>query len=229
MHGRNKPIALGQVGVRCIHCRDDPVSERGQQAVSYPSLITGIYNSVQQMLRLHFECCLSMPQEVREKIEALKKSSSARGGRKQYWVDSAKRLGLVDTAHGIHFARDPYAPLPPLGGPSGASSKDGKGNIYLSPGPGGKYEDESGIGHDGTGMNEDLGVTFDETGKKVDLNALGYLSKDEIYPLVVPEDKSLTPDYLYLTLQQTQPCNLMEADRVGCYRGRELGLPGLVR
>lgn len=40
MHGRNKPIALGQVGIRCIHCRE--ASEKGQQAVSYPSLITGI-------------------------------------------------------------------------------------------------------------------------------------------------------------------------------------------
>ena len=48
------------------------------------------------------------------KIETLRTSSSSRGGRKQYWVDSAKRLGLVDTPHGIHFGRDPTGPLPPL-------------------------------------------------------------------------------------------------------------------
>lgn len=81
MHGRNKPIALGQVGIRCIHCKrkfvlfwkgkniqkspflshthilDANPIERGQQATSYPSMISGIYNSVQQMLRLHLENC----------------------------------------------------------------------------------------------------------------------------------------------------------------------------
>ena len=49
MHGRNKPIALGQVGICCIHCKDELPTASGQQAVSYPSLVSGIYNSVQQM------------------------------------------------------------------------------------------------------------------------------------------------------------------------------------
>lgn len=104
MHGRNKPIALGQVGIRCMHCKgkqvnsptdfisfltmliDDNPAERGQQATSYPSMINGIYNSVQQMLRLHLDCCLSMPRDVRQRIEQLKSSCSSRGGRKQYWI-----------------------------------------------------------------------------------------------------------------------------------------------
>ena len=66
-----------------------------------------------------------MPPDVRAKIDALKVSSSSRGGRKQYWIDSAKRLGLVDTRHGIHFGRDPHGPLPPLTGPS-VNSKEGR-------------------------------------------------------------------------------------------------------
>ena len=77
------------------------------------------------MLRLHLECCLSMPPDIRAKIEQLKSSCSSRGGRKQYWIDSAKRLGLVDTPHGIHFGRDPNGPLPPLTGPS-VNSKEGR-------------------------------------------------------------------------------------------------------
>jgi hypothetical protein len=113
-HGRNKPILLGQVGVRCRHCKHLSPAERGQQATSYPSLISGIYNSVQQMLRLHLECCQSMPLDVINRINALKASSSNRGGRKEYWADSARRIGLVDTAHGIYFGRDPYGPLPQL-------------------------------------------------------------------------------------------------------------------
>ncbi len=62
------PIALGQVGIRCQHCRDissvsppnnadasDKNRHSVQNAISYPSFISGIYNTVQQMYRLHFE------------------------------------------------------------------------------------------------------------------------------------------------------------------------------
>ena len=189
MHGRNKPIALGQVGIRCIHCRDDPPSERGQQATSYPSLISGIYNSVQQMLRLHFECCLAMPPEVRKKIESLKVSSSARGGRKQYWVDSAKRLGLIDTPHGIHFSRDPYGPIPPLEGPlPGPKAKDAKVGADGKPAEASKGEE----------VKEDV-VNSATTGLPP-----GGLPPEELYPLVLPEDQALISDYLYLTLEQMQ-------------------------
>ena len=206
MHGRNKPIALGQVGIRCIHCRDDSPSERGQQATSYPSLISGIYNSVQQMLRLHFECCLSMSPEARTKIDRLKESSSARGGRKQYWIDSAKRLGLVDTAHGIHFARDPYGPLPPLSGPSADDEAKLKAKMEK------EAEHEKKLKY----VKKEEEVKDDENIPDVDP-----------YPLVQPEDMDLISDYLYLTLEQVQPCNLMEADKVGCYKGRGVGFHGL--
>jgi len=206
MHGRNKPIALGQVGIRCIHCRNDSPSERGQQATSYPSLISGIYNSVQQMLRLHFDCCLSMPSETRSKIDRLKESSSARGGRKQYWIDSAKRLGLVDTPHGIHFARDPYGPLPPLAGPSAEDEAKLKAKM--------ERETE----HDKRLKNAYMEDDVKEVENVPDV---------EPYPLVQPEDRDLISDYLYLTLEQMQPCNLMEADKVGCYKGRGVGFHGL--
>jgi hypothetical protein len=207
MHGRNKPIALGQVGIRCMHCRDDPPSERGQQATSYPSLISGIYNSVQQMLRLHFDCCLAMPVEVRNKIEALKASSSARGGRKQYWIDSSRRIGLIDTAQGIHFGRDPNGPLPPLEGPSltskhAAKMREAKSRAEKGEKPDGKEENKP-------------------------LPPIEPLPPEELFPLVEPDDINLISDYLYLTLEQMQPCRLSEADKVGCYKGRKVGCPGL--
>ncbi|KAL3907331.1 MAG: hypothetical protein SGILL_008921, partial [Bacillariaceae sp.] len=205
MHGRNKPIALGQVGIRCMHCKHENPAERGQQATSYPSLISGIYNSVQQMLRLHLECCQSMPPHIRAKIEALKVSSSSRGGRKQYWVDSAKRLGLVDTRHGIHFGRDPYGPLPALTGPSvntkeGRKKKESTKKVQPLPQPEVHEEEEE--------------------------EALPPPVVDD-RPLVFPEDQELISDYMYLTLEQMSPCFLMEADRVGCYKGRQVGFPGL--
>ena len=55
-------------------------------------------------------------------MESLKDSSSSRGGQKQYWIDSAKRLGLADTEHGIHFSRDPNKP-PPSADVGGSSTE----------------------------------------------------------------------------------------------------------
>lgn len=222
MHGRNKPIALGQVGIRCLHCRDDPPGERGQQATSYPSLISGIYNSVQQMLRLHYDCCTSLPKEVKAKVEQLKVSSSARGGRKQYWIDSAKRLGLVDTPHGIHFGRDPYGPLPPLSGPSGTAEAAEKKKREASPST---TKSKTKAPKQDT-VHEEEEVDDDE-GTDTDTPAIIDDDPVEHYPLVEPEDMALISDYLYLTLEQMSPCNLMEADKVGCYKGRRVGFRGL--
>lgn len=141
-----------------------------------------------------------MPADVRNKIESLKVSSSSRGGRKQYWIDSAKRLGLVDTRHGIHFGRDPTGPLPPLTGPS-VNSKEGRKKKEAQ-----KKEESP----------PPVPEEFDEPPPIIDDR-----------PIVFPEDKSLISDYLYVTLEQMAPCVLMECDRVGCYKGRKVGFPGL--
>jgi hypothetical protein len=146
-----------------------------------------------------------MSPDVRSKIEALKVSCSSRGGRKQYWVDSAKRLGLVDTPHGIHFGRDPRGPLPPLSGPS-VNSKEGRVKKKNPPKPPPPPKSDPDPDPDETFMPH----------PPVDSR-----------PLVFPEDEPLISDYLYLTLEQMSPCLLMEADRVGCYKARKVGFPGL--
>lgn len=215
MHGRNKPIALGQVGIRCIHCKDQPAADRGQQAVSYPSLISGIYNSVQQMFRLHFDCCTCMSNDVKMKIETLRTSSSSRGGRKQYWVDSAKRLGLVDTPHGIHFGRDPTGPLPPL---DTSAQSFGPSDVDDSTTAAESSVAESPVKNGSVNAGSLLSQEHSDEMKR---------QKEEAYPLVLPEDKNLISDYLYLTLEQMEPCKLMDADRVGCYKGRSMGFRGL--
>lgn len=201
VHGRNKPIALGQVGLRCQHCKD---RLHNKHAVTYPTYISSIYNSVKQMFRLHFDHCDMIPAELKNKVGTLKDSTANRGGRKQYWVDSAKRLGLVDTSFGIHFGRNPCDPLPPLGGP-----RDRQAHSL--------EEDES----------SQPSLTEDGSPLKIDFYGSQDVQEPEYYPLVLPEDKPLISDYLYLALEQMQPANLMDADRVGCYKGRRTGFPGL--
>jgi len=152
-----------------------------------------------------------MPVEVRKKIEALKVSSSARGGRKQYWIDSSKRLGLIDSPQGIHFGRDPYGPLPPLEGPSLTSKHAAKMKAAQSKAEG-----------DVEAETKDAEKDEDEA-----VPPVANLPPEEMFPLVEPDDINLISDYLYLTLEQMQPCLLMDADKVGCYKSRRVGFPGL--
>jgi hypothetical protein len=152
------------------------------------------------MFRLHFDHCELIPSDLKEKVGRLKDSAGNRGGRKQYWVDSAKRIGLVDTAFGIHFGRDPDDPLPP-------------GNLPLD------SMDDDDMSHGSYGD--------DGSPNKIDFYGSQDVQEPDYYPLVLPEDKPLISDYLYLALEQMQPANLMDADRVGCYKGRRTGFPGL--
>ena len=45
--------------------------------------------------------------------------------------------------------------------------------------------------------------------------------------LVCMEDRGLVPDPLFAAMAQMKPCRLQHADRVGCYKNRELGFVGM--
>jgi hypothetical protein len=45
--------------------------------------------------------------------------------------------------------------------------------------------------------------------------------------LVVPKDRDLVPDALFVAMAQMKPCTLTQADRVGCYKARGIGFLGM--
>lgn len=45
--------------------------------------------------------------------------------------------------------------------------------------------------------------------------------------LVLMKDRDLVPDSLFVAMAQMKPCKLTQADRVGCYKSRELGFVGM--
>lgn len=45
--------------------------------------------------------------------------------------------------------------------------------------------------------------------------------------LVYPKDRDLVPDALFVAMAQMNPCTLTHADRVGCYKAREIGFVGM--
>jgi len=111
-------VEIGQVGIRCLHCKDCPPGKRAERAVCYPSSLRNIYHSIETWQRRHSFVCKHITPWVRKSILKLMESSKTRaGGRRQYWEDSARRLGMVDTSRGVRFSRNPgyLGPIPSLG------------------------------------------------------------------------------------------------------------------
>jgi hypothetical protein len=171
-------IVVGQVGIGCIHCVKQASNLRSNRAVCFPFSIGRIYQSVADIQRFHFTECQNLPADVKERFQQLQ-SASSKGSKglatRQYWVTSAKKIGLVDTQRGIRFGRDPAKPEE-----SKAFSLDILAQAAFS-------------------------VTT--ASKK----------------LVVSEDKSAIAEFLYVVMEQLQPCRFTEADRnkrrlkdVGC-------------
>jgi hypothetical protein len=107
--GRNKPIGLGQVGIRCLHCAHLPVASRKKGSTYFPAAVLGIYQAAQNMCSTHIQCglCSEMPEELKREFARLLSSKVASSGAgRPYWAQSAKQLGLVDTEDGgIRFIR----------------------------------------------------------------------------------------------------------------------------
>lgn len=100
-------VVTGQVGIRCLYCKHRPVGKRPERAVCYPSSLKNIYHSIETWQRRHSLVCPDIPAWVRQSMVELMESSKSRaGGRRQYWEDSATRIGMVDTPNGVRFCRE---------------------------------------------------------------------------------------------------------------------------
>ncbi|CAJ1969648.1 unnamed protein product [Cylindrotheca closterium] len=170
-------VSVGQVGVACKHCLKEPAKSRLNRAVCFPSSVTRIYQSVADIQRYHLGECKMVPADIKEQFAELQQASS-KGSKglatRQYWINSAKRIGLVDTTKGIRFGRDPSQPAE----------------------------------------------------KAFSLDILAQVASHVTTvnrPIVLPEDQPSIAEFIYVVMQQLQPCRFTEADRnkrrlkdVGC-------------
>lgn len=115
IRGRNTPIQVGQVGIRCVHCAHLPANIRNIGSMYFPKSVLGLYQAGQNMNRSHMQSgeCRYMPQAIKEQFAQLVQfkqvTKLASGVGRTYWANSAIQLGLVDTDDGIFFAR--YLPV----------------------------------------------------------------------------------------------------------------------
>ncbi len=104
--GRKNSVIAGQVGLRCIHCRNVYSRNRTKRAVCYPSSVSRVYHCVSDMKFDHFSTCKYLPEEERAVFNQLKAScASKKRGKKigvgscntaRYYHDSAAKLGMVN-------------------------------------------------------------------------------------------------------------------------------------
>jgi hypothetical protein len=102
--GRNRPIVLGQVGIRCRHCNMLPPRYRSRGAVYYPAKLQGIYQAAQNIASAHLGGhCQHVPDDVRTNLPILRERKSSAGGGRRYWADSARVLGVYEDHDGLRF------------------------------------------------------------------------------------------------------------------------------
>jgi hypothetical protein len=106
VRGRNKPITLKQVGIRCKHCANLPLKHRKRGSVYFPFSLLDIYQAAQNIASSHFfqDNCSEISVEIKSKLlRSNLRWKSAPGLGKQYWAISAGAQGLFDTDQGIRF------------------------------------------------------------------------------------------------------------------------------
>lgn len=94
----SKKVVYGQVGIRCRYCAHMPHNERASRSSSFPSSIDRIYQSLTMMIRDHFVTCRGLPDTLKSRFLDLKsRTSQGATDSKRYWIESATKLGMVDT------------------------------------------------------------------------------------------------------------------------------------
>ena len=103
----NRSIVLGQVGLRCVHCKSQPEWDRASGAVYYPGNLSMLYQAGQNMAKNHLcHGCRSIPQETRDLLNMLRGANRRATTGKEYWGKTARALGIYeDGSNGLKFRR----------------------------------------------------------------------------------------------------------------------------
>ena len=197
-------IVVNQVGIRCRFCSHLPSKEKAIAATSFPTSIGGIYESVKRWQRVHYEACSHVPQDVRTKLESLASANVWVPTTRQYWVDSAKSLGMVDTFEGIRFGSDP----------SDVHSKKNQVNQTSK----GELKSANAATKDALTVTAPDGSSMNEVNSGSEETNPGYI--------VFPSDMETIPPYVYYLIRQVEPCRFSEADRFVARSKGPVGYPG---
>jgi hypothetical protein len=104
IQGRKRHVIPGQAGIRCCHCSDLPLRQRGRGAVYYPLKLSGVYQAAQNMASSHLsDCCSQIPSDVKQTLRDLRHRRDMAIGGKKYWAEAGSASGLYETEEGLRL------------------------------------------------------------------------------------------------------------------------------
>lgn len=201
------PSRLGQVGLRCFFCKDAPRQELAKQAVSFPTKLETIFESIRNYQRSHLNACPCIPEQVKAEYKILLEQESPLTKPvkyvKAYYAEAASELGLIDGPNGLIFG----APANMTGVPSerlralieAVESPFTRALFWKSYSSASARASVSG-NDEAIKMKKFEHVASDIT-KSVIINA-----RKEPSPFVYPQDFALIPDVDFLLFHQVIPC-----------------------
>ncbi|GAX10624.1 hypothetical protein FisN_14Lh131 [Fistulifera solaris] len=103
--GRNKPIVVGQVGIRCMHCALVPPDKRTRGAVYFPSKLEGVYQMALSMSNTHLcDTCPHIPKDLQQQLIFLRDMKQVVSGTgKNAWALRAGALGVYEDGYGLRY------------------------------------------------------------------------------------------------------------------------------
>jgi hypothetical protein len=104
--GERKSTAIGAVGIRCMHCSHLPLYKKRGDAQSYPSKLEYLYDTAVQFGIYHFPYCEQIDSSLRDEIIELRDKKVTLIGRKQFWLDCFRELGLYQASDGLRFSKE---------------------------------------------------------------------------------------------------------------------------
>lgn len=127
--GSIHPPAMGQVGLRCVHCTYVPLKERAKGSVLYPKSVRAIHMAMRNFQRHHLMSCQQIPPNVKARYAAIKnKAVQSKKDSYIYLAQSCKDMGVVEKGGYLQMgteedltAFDPAAATPLTSGPSAAA------------------------------------------------------------------------------------------------------------
>ena len=101
VQGRNKPVMVGQVGIRCRHCA---LAGNTQTSLYFPTKLDRVYQAAQNLSAFHLcQDCPHVPAKARHEMLVLKERKSPAGGGKRYWAEGVQCLGVKQVDGGLFF------------------------------------------------------------------------------------------------------------------------------
>ncbi|KAL7534493.1 hypothetical protein ACHAXR_008489 [Thalassiosira sp. AJA248-18] len=202
--GVARPLRAGQVGFRCVHCKNIPQDHqsRADQAVCYPSKREYIFESIKNYEMVHLKTCAHIPSETKSQYKSIMKRGYVPKRSQKlvraYWAQAASEVGLVDTLHGLIYRGNAG-----MCG-NGVMSKEMMEILEAARAEEDSFRNSKGVIT--SAVDEDIkygkfvSVVTDETKQILDI------AQKETTPFVLPDDFPTISDHTFLLFHQLLPC-----------------------